>query len=699
MNLKTFFQPKSVAVIGASTNPKKLGNNILQNIIEAQFEGDIFAINPKHAGKEIQGKPCFRSLSEIKKPVDIAIIVIPSKFVELVIDEAIKNKTKNIIIISAGFGEIGDHELENKIQKKCKSNNINLLGPNCLGAIFPHAKLNASFADGFPKQGNICFVSQSGAFCTATLDWANQKNIGFSHFISLGNKAGITESDIIENLSNDPTVGVFVFYLESVAHGPKFLEAIRKIAEIKPVIILAPGKSEKAAIASSSHTGSLAPNARVIEAAYKASGAIQVYSMREMFHIIEIFNRSNGKRLGSHLAVLTNAGGVGVLTSDLSEEDGLELVNISAKTQKKLQSVLPPEATTKNPIDIIGDATAQRYKKALSILSKDDDIDQILVLLTPQRTTEIKKTAQIISKLARQTNKNIVASFVGGEKVREGFQILESNGIPIFKFPSDATRALGKIANRNENLCRLSKTKRQRNPEIEKSIKNAQLQKLKSLPQVDVDIILKHYKLDFPTSQNFRISEKEKAKLFFKNLIKKNNTFNKAVLKISAPEALHKTDLQGVILNINSDKKFNNAWNILSESIQQNKLDNASIQVQEQINDDRLEIFTGINTDPNFGKVMVFGTGGIFTEIVQDTSLRVLPTYNEKCITNMINETKAGVILNGSRGKKFAKKATEKMCQTIENIVLDFPEIQSIDANPVLVTEDRVICVDFKILL
>ncbi len=692
MNLETFFNPRSIAVIGASLNTKKLGSVILQNIIESKFDGEILAVNPKNDGEMILGKKCLGNLADFPTPIDLAVIVIPGKFVEGVIDDLILNKTQNVIIISAGFGEIGNHKLEDDIAKKCKENNINLLGPNCLGAILPYSHCNASFSDGFPRQGNICFVSQSGAFCTAILDWANKKKIGFSHFISLGNKAGISETDILENLMNDDSVEIFAFYLESVANGKKFLEQIRKISSKKPVIILEPGRSEKAAAASSSHTGALAPNARVLSAAYKAAGAIQVDSMREMAHILEILTFSKNKNLGKNIAILTNAGGFGVMTTDLTDDNDLILVEISKNTQEKLSKVLPEEAALGNPIDIIGDADAQRYEESLEILCKNPDIDQILVLLTPQRTTEIKETAQIIAKFAKKTDKNIVGCFIGGSKVASGIKILEKEQIPVFNFPADITNSLGKIANRNNNLIRCNTNFEKRNPQIETFIKNAQQNKLKSLPQNQVDEILDIYELIRPASQNFNLDEFENAKDFFNNL-------STVVLKISSPDALHKTELKGVFLNINTLEKLKDAWNNLKKSIEISKLKNANIQVQEQITDESIEIFVGVNSDNNFGKVMVFGSGGIFTEIFNDTALRVLPVYNQKCFKNMINETKTGKILSGTRGKSYAKDKILDILKKIEKLITDFPEIIAIDANPILVSKDRAICVDFKIMI
>lgn len=694
MSFSSFFHPKSVAVVGASQNSEKLGSVILQNIQDAGFKGDVLAVNPKHGGERILGVKTIAKVSDHTKAFDLVIVVIPSKFVEAVIDDCILNKTKSIIIVSAGFKEVGNTELETQIAQKCAKHEIALLGPNCLGAIFPHAGLNASFADGYPNKGNICFVSQSGAFCTAMLDWATEKGLGFSHFISLGNKAGISEIDILEQLADDPKVEIFAFYLESNVEGEHFLNLIEKVSTKKPVVILEPGRSAKAAAASSSHTGSLAPNFKVLETAYAQYGAIQVFSMRDMFSILELLSTHAHKDFGSKIAIITNAGGAGVLSTDLSEANHLLLESPHPETLVQLEKVLPAEAGLTNPIDIIGDARADRYRSALEVLSKDKNIDQILVLLTPQRTTEIEETAKIIAEFAEQSDKNIVASFIGGERVKSGVTYLESHGVTHFDFPADGLKVMGLLS----KYQRFQESiKSRRNPlsiitpeksEIEQLIEKSQEQKLKSLPQPLVDKILDLYELDRPASQNF--TAYNEALKFFQSIN------GKVVLKISSPDALHKTDLKGVFLNVDTEEKFQSSWENLEQSIEISEFKNASIQVQEQI-EKSTEVILGINTDPTFGKVMLFGSGGIYTEVMQDTAIGLIPV---RSFSGLLNQTKIGEILHGVRGEEpQAVEALIETMQRVEQLVIDFPMISSIDANPVLVTKDRAVCVDFKILL
>ena len=690
--LESFFNPKSIAVVGVSAEPTKLGAVVFKNILDANFKGNLYAVNPKNAGQELYGKPCFASVKDIKEELDLVVIVVPAKFTMSAVDDCIINKTKNISIITAGFGEVGNHELEDEIKRKCKENNIHILGPNCLGHISTYTNLNASFADGYPDKGNVAFISQSGAYCSAMLDWAKKKGIGFSHFISIGNKADLSETELLEAIKEDKNTTAFVFYLESLKNGQRFLEVAREVAKTKPIVVLEPGKSQKAQAASLSHTGSLAPNYRVLETAFEKNGIIQAYTTREMFGLLEILQYSKHKEFDGKLAVLTNAGGVGVLTSDLCEENNLDLARPSDATIEKLKANLPAESAFGNPIDVIGDAKADRYEIALKILCESKEYKNILVLLTPQMVTDAKGTAEAIVKVSKEYNNvNIFPVFVGGERVKEGIDILNQNKIVNFEYPTDATRLLGllkkQMLNRNNKQSTLKQTNVPTN--IKEEVSKAVKEGLASLPQHVVNMIMDHYKIDYPKSGNY--TKKDEALSFCKTLFPKA-----VVLKLSAPDALHKTEMKGIYLNINDESKFNEAWDALMETINKFALKNASILIQEMITKST-EVIIGVNSDKTFGKVIVFGSGGIYTEVMKDTSLRIVPTA--EC-DEMIKETKIGTILHGVRGE--APKAVKPLAETIEKVqqvVIDIPEIKSIDINPILVTEDRAVVVDFKMIL
>ncbi|MDR1499186.1 MAG: acetate--CoA ligase family protein [Rickettsiales bacterium] len=690
--LDNFFNPRSVAVVGVSAEPAKLGSVVFRNLLDAKFKGNLYAINPKSAGQELYGKPCYATVKDIPESVDLVVIVVPAKFTMPVIDDCIVNNTKNISIITAGFGEIGNHELEDEIAQKCKNKGINLLGPNCLGHISTFNNLNASFADGFPEKGNVAFISQSGAYCSAMLDWARDKGIGFSHFISIGNKAHLSETELLNELKKDSNTTAFVFYLESLKKGQEYLKTVREVVKTKPVVILEPGKSSKAQAASLSHTGSLAPNYRVLETALEKSGVIQAYTTREMFGLLEILQYAKHKDFDGKLAILTNAGGVGVLTSDLCEDNGLDIAKPSNATLEKLKAILPAESAFGNPIDVIGDAKADRYESTLKILCDSGEYKNILVLLTPQMVTDAKGTAEAIVKVSKgYDNVNIFTSFIGGKKVRDGIEILEENHIINFDYPTDATRLLGMLKRQMsyKNIKELDIRRTSVPVDILKAVEEAKQNGLASLPQEIVNKIMEHYGLDFPKSGNF--TDKNKALDFCKTLFPKS-----VVLKLSAPDALHKTEMKGIYLNVNDEVKFSEGWDGLWSSINKFNLKGASVLVQEMITKST-EVIVGINQDKNFGKVMVFGTGGIYTEVMKDTSLRILPTSE---FDQMIIETKIGTILNGVRGESpKAVKPLANVLAKVQQIVFDLPQIVSIDINPVLVTEDRAVVVDFKIIL
>lgn len=692
MSLESFFNPKSIAVVGVSDNPSKLGAVVFNNILSANYQGELYGVNPKLAGKEVYGKPCYASVDTLPKPMDLVVILVPARFTEPVIDACVANGTKNISIITAGFAEVGEKELEKRIAEKCLDNGINLLGPNCLGHIATYNNVNASFADGFPARGNVAFISQSGAYCSAIMDWAAGKGIGFSHFISIGNKACMGEDTLLTALKDDPDTDAFVFYLESLKNGKAFLKALKEVSDTKPCVIMEPGKSAKAQAASLSHTGSLAPNYRVLEMALQSAGAIQAYNDRELFGLLEILQYCNHMDFGGQVGVLTNAGGVGVLTSDLCEEAGLDMARPSEKTIAALREVLTPEAAFGNPVDVVGDAKADRYQNALRILCESGEYKNIIVLLTPQRVTDATGTAKAIIELAPQyKNVNIYCAFVGGARVAEGRKLLAAAHIPTYEHPGDVVRLLGllkaQMVYRGKKLATVELGEVPAN--LKAAIKEAKDAGLASLPQTTVNALMDHYGIDYPKSGNF--TDKAEALAFCKTIFP-----SAVVLKLSAPDALHKTEMKGIYLNVNSEASFEEAWNGLWGSIEKFQLKGASVLIQEMITK-ATETIIGVNSDKNFGRVMIFGTGGIYTEVMRDTTMRILPADD---FSDMIKETKVGKILNGVRGE--APKAVGPLADTlrkVQQLVLEVPEITAIDGNPVLVTADRAVVVDFKMLL
>ena len=692
--LESFFNPKSIAVVGVSEDPKKLGSLIFHNVKNANFKGNLYPINSRIGGKILYGYQSYKSVKEIKEPLDLAVFVIAAKFCSATVDDCIINGTKNISIIAAGFSEVGNTKLEKEIAEKCAKNNINLLGPNCLGHISTFTGLNASFTDGYPKKGNVAFISQSGAYCCAMLDWAEKKNIGFSHFISIGNKAMLAEDKLLSCLKDDKNTKIFAFYLESLKNGKDFLKTLSEVSSKKPCLIMEPGRSNKAQMASLSHTGSLTPNYKILQIAFKNAGAIQARNTRELFSLIETLEYSHHYQFEGSLCIMTNGGGAGVVSTDLCEENNILLEKPSDKIIELLKKELPPMCSLANPIDILGDAKADRYEKTLKIILESGEYKNLFIILTPQLGTQAKETAEVIVKLYKEyPNINIFTTFIGGNKVQPGIDVLKANNVINFDYPVDGINLLGLLFNRGkqgDNKMEIEIENKSINIDIKNKIIKAKEEGLPSLPQDIVNEIMDFYHIPYPKSANF--TDKKLALDFCKKIFP-----SPVVMKISSPDAIHKTEMKGIFVGINDEKQFESAFESLMNIITNKKLKNASVLIQEMVNRSAKEAIIGMNTDSNFGKIIIFGTGGVYTEVYDDISLRILPNHDFK---EMVNETKLGKILNGYRGEKPKNvQSVIDVLEAIQKIAFDFPEICSIDINPLMVTEDKAYVVDFKILL
>ena len=692
--LESFFNPKSIAVVGVSEDPKKLGSLIFHNVKNANFKGNLYPINSRIGGKILYGYQSYKSVKEIKEPLDLAVFVIAAKFCSATVDDCIINGTKNISIIAAGFSEVGNTKLEKEIAEKCAKNNINLLGPNCLGHISTFNDLNASFTDGYPKKGNVAFISQSGAYCCAMLDWAEKKNIGFSHFISIGNKAMLAEDKLLSCLKDDKNTKIFAFYLESLKNGKDFLKTLSEVSSKKPCLIMEPGRSNKAQMASLSHTGSLTPNYKILQIAFKNAGAIQARNTRELFSLIETLEYSHHYQFEGSLCIMTNGGGAGVVSTDLCEENNILLEKPSDKIIELLKKELPPMCSLANPIDVLGDAKADRYEKTLKIILESGEYKNLFIILTPQLGTQAKETAEVIVKLYKEyPNINIFTTFIGGNKVQPGIDVLKANNVINFDYPVDGINLLGLLFNRGkqgDNKMEIEIENKSINVDIKNKIIKAKEEGLPSLPQDIVNEIMDFYHIPYPKSANF--TDKKLALDFCKKIFP-----SPVVMKISSPDAIHKTEMKGIFVGINDEKQFESAFESLMNIITNKKLKNASVLIQEMVNRSAKEAIIGMNTDSNFGKIIIFGTGGVYTEVYDDISLRILPNHDFK---EMVNETKLGKILNGYRGEKPKNvQSVIDVLEAIQKIAFDFPEICSIDINPLMVTEDKAYVVDFKILL
>jgi len=681
--LEYFFNPQSVAIVGASRTPEKVGYSILSNIIESGYRGKIFPVNPK--AEEVMGYKCYSSVLEINDDLDLAVIAIPAKFVIQVIKDCVEKNLKSAIVISAGFKEIGIEgaRLERELVRLCKQHNIDLLGPNCLGMISTFTPINVSFAaTKMPIRGSVGFISQSGALCTGILDWSLEENIGFSRFISLGNKAGLSETEFIAALSEDPNTNVILTYIEGVKDGKKFLTQVGRATRKKPIIIIKSGVSAAGARAVSSHTGTLAGMDRAYDTAFRQLGIIRATQMEELFDLAEAFSKTSLPK-GNRVAIITNAGGPGIIATDAADKYGLKLAAFSHETIEKLREGLPTEAGKHNPIDVLGDAKADRFKFTLEIAAQDDNIDCVIVLLTVQAPTEVEATAEIIANIAQLSNKPIITSFIGGFDARKGDNKLRAAGIANFPFPERAVAAMSQLAKYSLYLKEEERQLPEPFPDINASkaheiFSEVRQDNRKNLLGHEAIAVANAYGISTPATQ-LASSAIEAAEI-----AQQIGYGGPVVLKIASPQIIHKTDIGAVRLGIQGEKEIIDAYNqIIENSVRympQAKI--YGVQVQK-MNPKGRELIIGMSRDLTFGPMVMFGLGGIFVEVLKDVTFRLAPMSREDA-QEMIVETKAaGTLLRGVRGEPPADiNSVVDMILRVSQLVTEFPEIVEMDINP-----------------
>ena len=692
------FSPRSIAVVGASQDTEKIASVILRNVIEGGYNGKVYPINPKY--EEIQGRQSFPDILQVKDHIDMVCIAIPYQFVESIVDQCVQKKVQSVVIITAGFKETGDEGkvLEERISQKLKDANIRLLGPNCLGFINNKAKINLSFARQNPGEGNIAFVSQSGAFCTAILDMACETGIGFSHIVSLGNKADIHENELMQALLFDNNVKALALYLEEFADGKEFVTLAQKAK--KPVLLIAPGSSEKAKLAISSHTGSLASSYDTITAAVKKGNVILAENSEDLFKLITLINQSAIPK-GKKIAIITNAGGPGILATDAVEREGLELTEIGEKTKQKLLKVLPRESNIKNPIDILGDAKSDRYELAIQAVLEEKDVDSIFTILTPQLITDIEGTAQKIIEIGKTTSKPIYACFLGGKDVKSGFRILEKNNAPTFNDIQEGIHLITKLAKFEENKertritdCNDYKVRAKHKKEV---LAYCDDETIRVLPEDLAIALLQEFKIDIP---NELVTGSLDSAIDFAAL-----NFPVAI-KATAKDLAHKTDFKGIYLDIRTISELEEKFIELRENISKITGNPSPEILIQQMIDGKVEFFIGANREGDskiyerdgrgFGHLLAIGQGGIYTEVFKDIKHILVPEYDQK-ILDIFNETKVSMIINGYRGKPaLAKEKLIELIVKIEKLLINYPEIISMDINPVIITEKRAVVVDAK---
>lgn len=689
--LEKFFNPDSIAIIGASRDEHKIGYGVLKNLIAAQFKGKIYPVNPN--AEEILGHKCYAGIKDLPKGVSLAIFAIPAQFVLDAVRECGENDIKNIIMITAGFRESGSNgmKLEKELIDMAKRYDIRILGPNCLGMLNSVDNVNASFANSMIQKGDIAFISQSGAICSAMLDWAEKEHIGFSKFISLGNMAILNEVDFLEYFIDDKNTKAVFAYLENFSDGKRFIEVSKKLCSKKPLVMIKSGTSERGKAMAMSHTGAIAEDKEVIKGVLKQVNAIHSQSLEGMFDLVKLIANLNIPS-SNNIAVIGNAGGVNVIMADKISESPLNLINFEQETRNKLQAGLPAIVhNITNPLDIIGDADAERYNTAIENILRDKTIENILVMLTLQSVTEPFQTAKNIVRLVKRYKKNVITSFIGGSNIQKAVKHLNEHNIANFSYPENAIDALSKISVWKEN----SQKELEKNNIDVFSLENDASDKIVQALQN------KEGMLDFNEIKNiFDALKLPFVESFFCSELKELSSFTQkigypVVMKAITSSIVHKTDAGAVKLGIISPQEMAKAYDQLIKLGGKYK---TKILVQPMINN-AIELIIGAKRDNKFGPVILFGLGGIYTELLKDFSLRISPLNIEDAMS-MIGEIKTAGILEGARGKKSVdKNELAQVILKISHLIYNFPKIKEIDLNPVMIKEGHIYIVDAKIIV
>lgn len=688
MSLHSLFSPRSVAVIGASTTPGSVGNDVAKNLVKSDYTGEVFLINPKT--DTLFDRPCYPSLDAIPGKAELAIIIVPAKIVPAVLREAGEHMVRAAVIISAGFKESGaaGAALEKEVQDIAREFSISVLGPNCLGFIHPSQYLNASFASSIPVAGSIAFFSQSGALTSAFLDLTQDK-LGFSLFASIGNKAVIDEKLLLEHLFKDEDTRTIGMYTENILAAGDFIALGRKnIAskQPKPIVALKSGTTEAGTHASSSHTGAVAGSDAAYDALFRQAKMFRAENFPELMELLLVLNQ-NPLPKGNRVAIVTNAGGFGVLATDAAIMNGLTLAPLDPKTVEELKAILPPAANTANPIDVLGDALAGRYEQALRIVAGDDAVDMLLIILTPQTMTEADKTAEAILRLRKDYPAlPIAAVFSGDRLVEKGQRILQRGGIPNLLYPENGARALGRLVQFTEAKRKQRTEEPARFPiDTEKArgiLAESRSKEQYSLGEYPAAEFLKC--ADFPFLKSALVTTAEEARQFAESL------GTPVALKIASPDIIHKSDVGGVLLGIDpdqADQAFEHLVATVRANVPEARIDGATIA--EMAETGGRELLLGLKKEPGLGTLVVVGLGGIYVEIFKDVAMRFAPLLPSD-IDEMLGELKSLPLLLGARGQEAIDlERLKEYIARLSQIAVDFPEIEELDINPLLAFPDR----------
>ena len=705
--LSMIFAPKNVALIGATETVGSVGRTLMWNLVSNPFGGAVFPINPKRAS--VLGVKAYPNLAAVPEQVELAVIVTPASTIPGIISECVDANVKGAIVISAGFKETGPAgaELERQVMEHARRGGMRIIGPNCLGVMSPTSGLNATFAAAMAKPGKVGFISQSGALCTAVLDWSLSANVGFSHFVSIGSMLDVGWGDLIYFLGDDPNTESIVIYMETIGNARAFLSAARQVANTKPIIVIKPGRTEGAARAAASHTGSLTGSDEVLEMAFRRAGVLRVNGIAELFYMADLFSKQPRPQ-GNRLTILTYAGGPGVLATDALITEGGQLTPLSQETMQEFDQLLPPAWSHNNPVDILGDASPERYARALEIAAQDENSDGLLVILTPQDMTDPTQTAEELVKSTKNLDKPVLASWMGGAGVEQGQLVLAQANIPSFPYPDTAARMFDYMANYSAILNRLYETptlatngsnQRTDSKLADQIIENARREGRTILSEFESKQLLSIYHI--PTVETIIASTEEEAVRAAEKI------GYPVVLKLHSETITHKTDVGGVQLNLRDADSVRKAFQRIQFTLEEKvgrqdesgKQHFLGVTVQPMIDLEGYELIVGSSIDPQFGPVLLFGLGGQLVEVFKDSALG-LPPLNSTLARRMMERTRVYKALKGVRGRKPVDLTElEQILVRFSTLISEQIWIKELDINPLLASPDRILALDARIVV
>ena len=698
--LKPLFAPASVAIFGASIRSDSVGQIVFRNMLDSGFQGALYPINPKYA--EIQGCKAYSSITEINDPVELAVIATPPQSIPDIIEECGKRNVKAAVIITAGFAETGAEgkALETALLKNAQRYGLRLIGPNCLGVMRPEIGLNATFNKGGANPGHLAFISQSGALCTAILDWAKTNDVGFSSIVSIGSSVDVDFGEILDYLISDANTQSILMYIEGIRNARSFMSSIRAAARIKPVILIKVGRHYAASKAALSHTASLVGSDDAFDAAVRRAGVVRVKSVSQLFSVAKALSYGF-HTTGNRLAIVTNGGGPGIMATDYAVDLGVVMAQLSEKTIAKLNETLPPTWSHHNPVDIVGDAQADRYHDALKICLEDQNIDGVLTILTPQAMTKPLEAANVVVELSRQFNKPLIACWMGGEQVEEARTVFNNARLPNFRTPEPAVEVFSFHSAYYQNQQLLMQVPGPLSHHLEPDVQSARViiegvlqEKRKILNEMESKALLSAFRI--PIAQTMVAHSPNEALLIAQEL-----GFPVA-MKINSADITHKTDSGGVLLNLANAQSVREAYHQLLERVKrvmpEAKIEGVSIEPMV-IKPNGRELMIGVANDPVFGPVLSFGAGGTMVEVMRDRSV-ALPPLNSFLVKDLVNGTKISQMLGSFRHMPPADMdALESVLLRVSEMVCELPELVEMDINPLIVDEHGAIAVDARLIV